>query len=383
MPRARWAPAIVLALVTMSAAAPGQSGVGSRPRREPSHQRRAPALDEEVARLTDSVLALLGREQAIARSLRALPPHSDSASRARRELESELDRVNLHSMQTASRLAQLCHRAPQPDGWMGITFSGEYEVVSQVPLVLRFEDQPRVEAVDPSSPAARAGVGIGDTIVALRGQDLRGALVPFGSLLRAGTVLAATFRRDGVERTVRMKIERRPPSVLATRCGEMNAAVAAAMANPVVDVIRLGDGDGYFVAMRMPDGGAPWDPLRARMAGPEAVVTPLPPRIWVSGGSAARVLAGAEVAVTDREFLRELGARFGVLVTRVLPGSPAARAGIRSGDVLQSANGDRILSPGGLAKAMADAEDRGELRLTLVRKRKPVAIVLRWNRDRE
>ena len=371
-------------LLALPALASSQSGVGGeKVRRERLQERSVAAspLDQEVQRLTDSVLTLLEKERVIVRAMRETPIRSDSARRARRGLERQLNAVSLQNMRMQSRLRSLCNRAGQPDGWMGITFSGEYHLMSQAPLTLRFMEYPRIEAVDPASPAAAAGLEIGDTIVALGGEDLREQVVQFAMLLRPGSLLPATVRRNGEVRALRMKVERRPMA-MDGRCNEVSAALAAAMANPVIDVIRLENGYIY----RTPAPAAPMGmmtPPTSAMA-PEAVTTPLPPRIWINTGSSARVLAGAEVAVPDRETLTDvLGASHGLLVTRVLQGSPAERAGLRSFDVIMSADGEKILSPGGLAKAMADADQRDELELGVWRKRKLVTVTLKWLNDRD
>jgi S1-C subfamily serine protease len=347
-----------------------------------SRTKAALSMDDEVQRLTDSVLIYMEKERSIVRAMREAHAKfgADSVDKIRRTYESQLRAVALQNMKLQTRLASLCDRSERPDGWMGISFSGDYRVVEQSPLTLRFVGYPRVEAVELNSPADKAGLLAGDSIVALDGNDLRGNVVSFASILRPGATLPATIKRDGKLRYVKMKIERRPSAMGSSRCGEMNMAVAAAMANPVIDVIRFEDGYVYTMTNRPPV--APRNPTPPSAA--EPVVAPLPPRVWVSGtGSSSRVIAGAEVSLMDREALRETyGADHGVVVMRVLRGTPAEQSGLKAGDVVTWASGEKILTPIGLEKAIAEARSRDELKLTVVRKRKSQPLVLRWSSER-
>ena len=130
---------LAVTVVASPALAGPQSGVGGeRIRRERLQERSTAAspLDQEVQRLTDSVLTLLEKERVIVRAMRETPVRTDSALRARRGLERQLNAVSLQNMRMQSRLRELCSRSGQPDGWMGITFSGEYHLMSQAPLTL-------------------------------------------------------------------------------------------------------------------------------------------------------------------------------------------------------------------------------------------------------
>lgn len=59
----------------------------------------------------------------------------------------------------------------------------------------------------------------------------------------------------------------------------------------------------------------------------------------------------------------------GALVAEVLPQSPAARAGLRAGDVIRDLNGKRIDNPGELARAVGLARPGDAARLTVWRDR--------------
>lgn len=57
----------------------------------------------------------------------------------------------------------------------------------------------------------------------------------------------------------------------------------------------------------------------------------------------------------------------GVLVVRVMPNSPAARAGIRPGDVIQTLNGQSVTDASGVQRAVEKSQVGGDLRLQLRR----------------
>jgi Do/DeqQ family serine protease len=57
----------------------------------------------------------------------------------------------------------------------------------------------------------------------------------------------------------------------------------------------------------------------------------------------------------------------GVLVVRVMPNSPAAKAGIRAGDVIQTLNGESVTDASGVQKAVENSQIGGDLRLELRR----------------
>jgi serine protease Do len=74
------------------------------------------------------------------------------------------------------------------------------------------------------------------------------------------------------------------------------------------------------------------------------------------------------------------GVESGVLVLRVEPGTPAARTGLRGGDVIVRADGEDVESVQELrdAIAAATANDRHSVALDVVRKKKSLKLTLSW-----
>ncbi|HEX6589728.1 MAG TPA: PDZ domain-containing protein [Longimicrobiales bacterium] len=80
----------------------------------------------------------------------------------------------------------------------------------------------------------------------------------------------------------------------------------------------------------------------------------------------ARALAGASLTELNDDLAEYFDADEGVLVTHVEDGTPAARAGLRGGDVIIEVNGDDVDDLGDVRRAAARAE--GPLDLTVTRR---------------
>jgi S1-C subfamily serine protease len=63
-------------------------------------------------------------------------------------------------------------------------------------------------------------------------------------------------------------------------------------------------------------------------------------------------------------------------VLSVLPGTPAARAGLRDGDVITRANGTTLSSPGQFSQLVRRARDNS-LTLDIVRQKKKQTVTLK------
>ena len=72
-----------------------------------------------------------------------------------------------------------------------------------------------------------------------------------------------------------------------------------------------------------------------------------------------------------------LGVDNGVLVTKVLPGTPAKDSGLHDGDVIISADGQTVASVRALSRIVGNAKANA-VKLQVIRAGKPQVIVLRW-----
>ena len=77
--------------------------------------------------------------------------------------------------------------------------------------------------------------------------------------------------------------------------------------------------------------------------------------------------------LTDDE--RDAG-QSGVVVTGVAPGSPAAEAGLRPGDVILEIGRDRVKDPAALRKRLGDVDDDASVRLRVERGDRKLFLML-------
>jgi predicted metalloprotease with PDZ domain len=109
-------------------------------------------------------------------------------------------------------------------------------------------------------------------------------------------------------------------------------------------------------------------------------VPDMPGMDWSYGG----VLAGARprLGIDAEDLSGQFGAYFGapdgegVLVRAVNAGSPAEKAGVKSGDVITSLNGERIRSLGDLRERLAGKREEKTVKLGVVRNKSDVSITV-------
>jgi serine protease Do len=83
---------------------------------------------------------------------------------------------------------------------------------------------------------------------------------------------------------------------------------------------------------------------------------------------------GVEVDELSDQLAGYFGARGGVLVTSVVDGSAASRAGLKAGDVITSVNGASVASRSDLIRALRDVDGGAETTIGIVRDRKEMTV---------
>jgi serine protease Do len=82
----------------------------------------------------------------------------------------------------------------------------------------------------------------------------------------------------------------------------------------------------------------------------------------------------------DDDWRATLGVDNGVLVTKVLPGTPSKDSGLHAGDVIISADGQNVSSVRTLSRIVSNSKSRS-VKLQVIRAGKPQVIMLRWQQE--
>jgi S1-C subfamily serine protease len=191
-----------------------------------------------------------------------------------------------------------------------------------------------VETVREGSPAARGGLRSGDIIASFDGERVRGVRhfsrlvleTPPGRTVKGGII------RDGTRQTVDLTPE------AGSRLSAILPDIGLEIERGLRSLPRDFDFDAYL----------PQRMLRAPLG---MTLTPL----------------------TD-QLASYFGVKEGVLVSAVETGLPAARAGIRAGDVLTAINGRPLARSADVAASLRDAAPGSTIEIRLVRDRKEMTV---------
>ena len=229
--------------------------------------------------------------------------------------------------------------------WLGVE-SQEITSEKAKELKLPAERGVLLDRVVPDSPAAKAGLKDSDVITEINGQRVEGA-AQFRRMIHeipAGRSAQFTVWRDGRAQTISVTLGK---SEEHGNTWFRTAPRAFSFQLPKIEV-------------------------------PE--VAPMPDMDWGGYG----VLAGARprLGIDAEDLSGQFGAYFGapdgegVLVREVNSGSPAEKAGVKSGDVITSLNGDRVRSLGDLREKLAGKRDEKTVKLGVLRNKNEVSITV-------
>jgi S1-C subfamily serine protease len=92
--------------------------------------------------------------------------------------------------------------------------------------------------------------------------------------------------------------------------------------------------------------------------------------------SSSKTRLGIDAENLDGEFGNYFGAPEGegILVRGVFPDTPAAKAGVKVGDVITSVNGERVRSVGELRSKIAEKRQEKTLKLGLIRNKATTSV---------
>jgi len=267
-------------------------------------------------------------------------------------------RVLLASARAAAQEAQEQRRfevAPEPGdedtmvmlgdegaSWLGVE-SREISSEKAKELKLPAERGVLLERIVPDSPAAKAGLKDNDVITEINGQRVEGA-AQFRRMIHeipAGRSAQFTIWRDSRAQTISVTLGKSEDH------GNMwfkSAPRAFSFQLPRVEIPEV---------MDMP--GMDWNVLAGGR-----------PRLGIDAEDLSGQF-GAYFGAPDGE---------GVLVRAVNAGSPAEKAGVKSGDVITSLNGERIRSLGDLRERLAGKREEKTVKLGVLRNKSEVSITV-------
>jgi serine protease Do len=189
-----------------------------------------------------------------------------------------------------------------------------------------------IDEVTGESPAAKAGFKAGDVVVEFDGERVRSArqLTRLVRETPAGRQVRTTVTRDGRRVELQVTPEAGPGARLSR------------------DLRSLGRGFRF----EMPELPQHFDfELLMR-----------PGRL------------GVQTSELTPQLAEYFGTRDGVLVTRVDPDTPAARAGLKAGDVITAVGGHQIDSAAELRRELNRSDSGAEVELTVMRDRKELTL---------
>lgn len=260
--------------------------------------------------------------------------------------------------------------SPMPRGWIGINAIGpKFESYGSGGYFVQYYDYPSIVAVDPDSPAQRAGILPGDLLVGYDGVDVRGHRFDLTQMLVPDRKLAVSVRRDGEPKDFTVTILPTPVTVANRRreIGQTEIHLREAMPTTVEGQYRIeatrsaatGGGVGVGGAGALGRGG-----------------TVMPLKLFFS----ANGVLGAIMSTVSADLAKTLKIDQGVLVTDVTDETPASRSGLKTGDVIINANGQPLTTLKQLQEALMVRSASGErsVPLVVVRDKHQQKLLVNW-----
>jgi serine protease Do len=201
-----------------------------------------------------------------------------------------------------------------------------------------------IDEVEEDSPADKAGLRNGDIVVEFDGERVRSAR-HFSRLVKEtaeGRTVKTTIVRDGSRQTLDVT-----PSA-SERFGDGDFMIH--MPNIEREIER-----GLEELPRNFSFDFDWD---------------MGPGVMIPG----RNRLGARLQPLSDQLAEYFGAKEGVLVSSVDPDSPAAKAGLKAGDVITSVNGRSVDQPRDVTQELRDSEEGKDVEIGVLRDRKSLTL---------
>jgi len=219
-----------------------------------------------------------------------------------------------------------------------------------------------VEKVSETSPAAAAGIQSGDVILRFGGEEVTGVrkLTRLVSEVDPDHQVKVTISRNGREQELTATVAKRP----MTEFQNGNFAWSSEM--PALPQMK-----------EMPQGQmmTPMPQMPKMQIMPDLKNMPESPQVWSFPGGQGQSFAwkageGRMIGISGEGLSKQLAQHFGVdggvLVNEVRDGSPAAKAGLRAGDIITDINGKPVTDQMEIVRSINEKRD-GDVTVTFVR----------------
>lgn len=277
---------------------------------------------------------------------------SPSTAQARRELDQMRDQMRDLGRRMADLSTQLGEANPRAYAWR---YLGDPDrAMLGIIMAPDAKGGVRIAGVTPGGPAAKAGVKNNDLLVAIDGNELTTRKNAYDDAiaeataalddLKVGQDVRVTLMRDGKKSDVVIKAERREPRSFAYALDGNEAHKIEFARNDVERIVheaRSSAGNAHEFART----------FRVRMP-------------WW----------GLNLASLDKDLGDYFGTDHGALV---LSAEAETFPGLRSGDVVQSIDGETVADPEDAIRLLRDAPDGGEVKLQIVRQKKPATLTMK------
>jgi hypothetical protein len=363
-------------------------------------------VDSTIAELTMD----LARSQILYANLKSrLDPDSPEPPRSEKERAELMAQRRMQEAQITRLMTQLSARCGEQEpvrGYLGLVVATPMTTeVSSAGRMTNGVSYPIIDRVEPESPAARAGLAVSDTIIAINRNDARGvSLEPYVRV--PGERVTVTVLRDGVRRNVQLTVGSRPPTfggacfqyrdfrfldasgqnvVMYRRPPGSSGSVA------VAGSARGGGGTGsggrgqatVRSGVSVRTGGEPVQIVMSPDTSERGTFIMLPPSaasgaLFLNRGGSVAIVAGAEVSLVNGGLKAIFAVEHGALVLSVAPRSPAQQAGIVEGDVIVRADGEAVTAIAVLQRAIHNAGNRNRVSLDVIRDKQQRSITLSW-----
>jgi serine protease Do len=260
--------------------------------------------------------------------------------------------IGVMALALSASFAQQAPQPPQPPrarsaGMQGpsVSYLGvgimSVDTASAKALKLKEERGVEITQLEPGGPAEKAGLKVNDVILEFDGQHV--------------------LEQEQFQRLVRASIPGRQVKVEVWRSGAMQTVAVTIQSRREISV---DDPYGRGIWSELPPPGVNWPQI--------APMPPMPPFPTIIQSPVLGV--ECEPLGDEQQFAEFFGVKDGLLVKMVAGGSPAARAGIKAGDVIVKVDETRVGTMRELTGALRIASQKNSYQLTVVRNKKEIQI---------